>query len=383
MTMPLALPDPAELVRLDQVDGLAEQLEAAVLALDDMNDLAEVRVVVAKGDGLAVALRKVGASRGLVRKASLTARYAEARMGELLGPPMTPTEKGSLGGRGKLSGKPDNFPERQRVEELRRLALAKAAGLLATLAQESPSTPISRDRILRLFAELEEERKRRDERQRQREARRAARSSSVEEVEPEPETSVDVIVGDFREVKLDEPADAIVTDPPYPDEFLPLWSDLGEWAFDNLRSGGVLIAWTGQIRLIDVGSRLVASPLRYGWTFALLLPGANSRIHIAPVVQTWKPIFVFVKDRWPSHGWGPDSVTSPVRSKSRYGWEQNVEPAVELIERLTPEGGLVVDPMCGVGSFGVAASRAGRDFVGIELDEGRALQARQRLGVSE
>lgn len=186
--------------------------------------------------------------------------------------------------------------------------------------------------------------------------------------------------GDFRE-ELAELApgsvDAIVTDPPYGDEWLDLWHDLGAAAQNVLRPQGVLIAWSGQQRLFEVMGALQAH-LRYGWTFCLQLPGNWARCSDPKILQGWKPILVYVQGSWPPHDWGSDVVTSPKREKGRYEWEQNPAPAVELIERLAGPG-LVVDPFCGPGTFGIAALRAGRRFLGVEIEEARYLEACQRL----
>jgi site-specific DNA-methyltransferase (adenine-specific) len=47
--------------------------------------------------------------------------------------------------------------------------------------------------------------------------------------------------------------------------------------------------------------------------------------------------------------------------------------------RLAPDGGLVVDCFMGHGSSGVGAIRAGRRFVGIEIDPGHAAAAAERI----
>ena len=155
---------------------------------------------------------------------------------------------------------------------------------------------------------------------------------------------------DFRDVTIDEPVDAILTDPPYPDEYLPLWADLGEWAAAHLRPGGLLIAWSGKHRLPDILPAL-SNHLRYAWMLALDLPGSNTRFIDGNMIQTWKAILVYVKDSWPPHDWGPDRLVSPAREKTRYEWEQNVEPAVDALDRFVSPGGLVVDPFCGVGKL--------------------------------
>lgn len=195
----------------------------------------------------------------------------------------------------------------------------------------------------------------------------------------------EVRLGDFREALADiEPGtiDAIITDPPYPDEFLPLWADLADIAMKLLRPGAPLIAWSGQYRLQQVLNHL-CGPLRYQWTICLDLPGSNARFRGPNMIQTWKPVIVCTAGTWGPHDWFRDRVTSPAKDQALYEWQQNPDPAGELIRRYVPESGLILDPFTGVGSFGVAALRAGRRFIGVELDEGRAIESRQRLTEEE
>jgi site-specific DNA-methyltransferase (adenine-specific)/modification methylase len=53
-----------------------------------------------------------------------------------------------------------------------------------------------------------------------------------------------------------------------------------------------------------------------------------------------------------------------------------------LIQLASLPGQTVLDPFAGVGSTGVAAVEAGRDFIGIELDPAYLEAARQRLGAT-
>lgn len=192
---------------------------------------------------------------------------------------------------------------------------------------------------------------------------------------------IDVRHGDFRTVLADlEPGsvDAIVTDPPYADEFLPLWSDLAEVAAKILRPGAPMFAWSGQYRLPEVLARIVEH-LEYQWTIVLHMPGANSRFMATHMVQTWKPIIVASPGRWGPHAWHPDRVVGTGKDQELYEWQQDPDPAAELIARYVPEGGLVVDPFVGVGSFGVAAVTTGRRFIGVELDAERHRTASGRI----
>ena len=52
---------------------------------------------------------------------------------------------------------------------------------------------------------------------------------------------------------------------------------------------------------------------------------------------------------------------------------------LKLVERVTEQGDLVLDPFCGSGTTGVACMMLGRRFLGIELDEGYAAMARRRI----
>ena len=191
----------------------------------------------------------------------------------------------------------------------------------------------------------------------------------------------EIMHGDFRDMlaSLDDGSvDAIVTDPPYPDEFMPLWGDLAKHALRVLRPGAPLIAYSGQRRLREVLNHL-CGPLTYGWTVCLQLPGVNSRVMGPNMFQTWKPIIICTAGKWQEHDWHKDTVVSPTKDQELYEWQQNPDPAAELIRRYVPKGGLVLDPFTGVGSFGVAALATGRRFLGVELDDERHLEACERL----
>jgi DNA modification methylase len=69
------------------------------------------------------------------------------------------------------------------------------------------------------------------------------------------------------------------------------------------------------------------------------------------------------------------------------GKVENGHPTVKPLElcrylaRLTktPAGGVVLDPFCGSGSIGIAALLEGRDFIGIEMNEGNYQTAVKRI----
>jgi site-specific DNA-methyltransferase (adenine-specific) len=189
--------------------------------------------------------------------------------------------------------------------------------------------------------------------------------------------------GDFRERLLEiEPGtvDLIVTDPPYPAESLPLWSDLSAIAANVLKPQGVLVALTGAIFLPEVVNRL-GEHLAWGWLYVQPMPGQQSRIMGRHILQAHKPWLAFSNGAWPSGqvDWHPDLLDPSVRAKDRYRWEQDPDPVKLLIDSLSPEGGVVVDPFTGTGSYGVAALSMGRRFIGVEMDVERFELAAGRL----
>jgi len=73
--------------------------------------------------------------------------------------------------------------------------------------------------------------------------------------------------------------DVIVTDPPYPLEFISVYSFLSKLAARVLKPGGSMFVMCGQSYLPEVMARL-AERMEYQWTLAYLTPGGQS-------VQLW------------------------------------------------------------------------------------------------
>ena len=86
----------------------------------------------------------------------------------------------------------------------------------------------------------------------------------------------DLRSGDFRTALhgIDGTVDAIITDPPYPREFIPLLTDLSETAARILKPGGICAVMMGQSYLPEAYERLTHA-LDYQWTIAYLTPGGQ------------------------------------------------------------------------------------------------------------
>jgi len=129
-------------------------------------------------------------------------------------------------------------------------------------------------------------------RDREAEHRRIEQARAEAAAQPEP-TIVDIRVGDFREVLADlHDIDAVITDPPYPHEFIPLLEDLAAWADKVLKPDGVLAVLMGQTYLPEV-YRLLDGHRPYRWTGCYLTPGNGYASMARRVQSNWKPLIVY------------------------------------------------------------------------------------------
>jgi len=187
--------------------------------------------------------------------------------------------------------------------------------------------------------------------------------------------------GDFRQLSqsiADRSIDLILTDPPYPREYLPLWSDLADLAARVLRPGRFLIAYTGQMYLEDVMHALSAR-LRYYWLGTLHHIGAVGTQHARRMMNAAKPILYYTNGEAVKHAYCYDYLKSPQRDKRFHHWGQSLGPVRYLVETFTRPGDLVLDPFTGGGTTALACAQTGRRFLGYEIDPQTAERARARL----
>lgn len=201
--------------------------------------------------------------------------------------------------------------------------------------------------------------------------RQAATRARVAEV-PEGE-EFRVIRGDFRTADVaDASVDWIITDPPYPAEFLPLYGDLGAFAERVLRPGGSVVAMVGQSYLPAVMAQL-GERLTYHWTLAYLTPGGQAvQLWDRKVNTFWKPLLWYVKGDYAGK-WIGDVARSEVNDNDKrfHDWGQSESGMADIVERFTEAGELILDPFGGGMTTGIVAQALGRRFIGIEIDETR------------
>jgi hypothetical protein len=241
--------------------------------------------------------------------------------------------------------------------------------------------------------------------------RKEARALVIEYKQIAAAVSIDLRHGDFRSLDpkhgdASEPIkpgsiDVIITDPPYPAEFLPLlgkraiardeydspiYGDfqedgLADIAARVLKPGGVCAVMIGQSHLPEVIERF-ADRLNYRWTLAYLTPGGQA-VQVFPrkVNTFWKPILVFHNGDVGAGEWLGDVARSDVNDNDKrfHGWGQSESGMADLVKRLSRPGECVFDPFMGAGTTGVAALALGRSFLGCDVNADHVESARQRL----
>jgi site-specific DNA-methyltransferase (adenine-specific) len=163
--------------------------------------------------------------------------------------------------------------------------------------------------------------------------------------------------------------DYIITDPPYPKEFLSLYSDLSRFSKKVLKQGGLLICMVGQSYFPEVINRL-SENLTYHWTHAYLTPGGQATQLWQRKVNTfWKPLLCFSNGKY-NGDWVGDVCKSPVNQNDKrfHCWGQSVAGMVDIIERFTYPREIVLDPFVGGGTTGLACLLLRRNFIGIDIN---------------
>jgi ParB family chromosome partitioning protein len=199
-------------------------------------------------------------------------------------------------------------------------------------------------------------------------------------------TGIAIRHGDFREVlgDLRGQVDAMITDPPYLSEYLPLYGELAKLAAELLRPHGVLVVMTPHLHLLEVGNRMTPH-LRYRWICTYHMDGAKANVSAAKIATSWKPLLVFTRYDAEnlrfvcSDYFSAAHNTADGVQKELHHWQQSLDGFIQIVERFTEPGELVVDPFLGSGTTAVACLRLGRQFVGCDTDAGAVAIARRRV----
>ena len=174
--------------------------------------------------------------------------------------------------------------------------------------------------------------------------------------------------------------DVIITDPPYPEEFLSVYEELAHLAAYALKPGGSLVVMVGQSYLPTILS-LMTPIIRYHWTVAYLTPGGQSAQLWQRNVNTfWKPLLWFVNGDY-AGDWHGDVIKSDVNDNDKrfHHWGQSESGMARIVEAFSRPGDTILDPFCGGGTTGVVALNLARTFIGADSSPQAIEQTRQRL----
>lgn len=196
-----------------------------------------------------------------------------------------------------------------------------------------------------------------------------------------------LIHADFADADV-EPGtvDAIICDPPYPQEFLGVFGPLGEFAARVLKPGGHLVVMVGQSYLPEILAALTPH-VRYQWTLAYLTPGGQAaQVWPRKVNTFWKPLLWFSNGPLDDEArWIGDVTKSATNDNDKrfHHWGQSESGMADVIERFTLPGDLVVDPFLGGGTTGVVAVAMNRNFIGIDVDSQAVKTSAARLAETQ
>ena len=154
---------------------------------------------------------------------------------------------------------------------------------------------------------------------------------------------------------------AVITDPPYPSEFLPLFEDLAKLCINV----PVVAVMSGQ-NWFPFAMGLLCRHLKYRWLLSYLTPGKTYDAKDRGMASTWKPILLFgekIKNNV------RDVYVSAVPDKEYHEWGQSLSGMMDIVSCLTEPGDLVLDPFVGGGATAEACVRLNRRFIGYDIDQ--------------
>lgn len=209
-------------------------------------------------------------------------------------------------------------------------------------------------------------------------ANRKSKLSEMKEVERLP-ANISIDHCDFRNLEVEpESADLVLTDVVWCRDARQDWTDLAEWASDWLKPDGVFATLIGQLTLFELvdAVRDFLVPLKI-----IALKLAEPR-RSWKNIECWRPLIVFGKDESIRDAVKcPDMIDVPSFEKDYHDWQQSVEVAETLVQRLSSPGDTILDPHLGTGTNAVAVSRVGegRQLIGCDIDPEMVRIARHRL----
>lgn len=360
------------------------KLDAARRMLAEARTIDEIKNIRDKAEALRLYARQQQIGLEMQNDIAEIRLRAERRIGEMIA--KMPKNKGTAGqGRPKLGGDIVS-PPKDETPTLADVGISKKQASRWQAESELPPEQFeqfveeTKSKGQELTSSGLQKRAKKHKRER---AKEKTEQKASESLPSQKDERFELFCGDFAEIALTlepESVDVIITDPPYPKEYIGLYGILAEQAQRLLKPGGSLLAMAGQSYL-PVLLKLMTRHIDYHWTLAYLTPGGQSPQIWARKVNTfWKPVLWFVKGKYDGN-WHGDVIKSDVNDNDKrfHKWGQSESGMARLVEKFSAPGDLILDPFCGGGTTGVVSIALDRCFVGIDVDQVCISKTRARL----
>lgn len=169
----------------------------------------------------------------------------------------------------------------------------------------------------------------------------------------------------------------VLTDPPYGMNYKSGWSTDKLWKSGHKITGDEDCSLRDEVLALMPGLALVFGTSKVPPppnTRMTLIWDKGPALGMGALDLPWKPsteeIYVLGKGFVGGRNWGSVIYHHPTQSTAKNGRLHPNEKPVGLLERLLrwmPDG-IICDPFMGSGSTGEAALKAGREFVGVEIE---------------
>jgi hypothetical protein len=184
---------------------------------------------------------------------------------------------------------------------------------------------------------------------------------------------------------LDLPAESVdfcCFDPPYLEEYLPLYGAAAKLAAHVLKPGRYALFYAGNAFMPQV-VELVTAHLDWQWCMVELHSQGENRAFDQHMIGKHRLVLVLRK---PGPEWLtrmlPDAWWSK-KEKDLDEWQQPLGAALRYVDFFSRPGEVVLDATCGTGTIPAAAKALGRKYVAFDLDEKKVKITLARLAQTE
>ena len=194
------------------------------------------------------------------------------------------------------------------------------------------------------------------------------RQKEIKELQVELPEKVTLHNSEFQQVFIEgNSVSLIITDPPYHEKDLHLYTDLAIHASRVLREGGSLLCYVGHYALGTVIKMMEERGLKFQWPMAIIHGGPTSAIFGRKVLVGYMPMLWFVKGKYEGE-FIRDTIQSEFQGNDLHAWAKSTVESDYYIKYMTIENEIVYDPFMGQGTFGISAVKCNRQFIGCEIN---------------